>query len=111
MLHARAEARDQQHRQQRQEAAHRSGQDESARGDRGACRQQSPLLTQVKFLGSYQIPKIDVLVSGALQSVPGPQVLGNFVATNALLDSAPIRTPRTTHPIRFTMAIATSFAI
>jgi len=49
------------------------------------CRQQSPFLTQVKFLGSYQIPKIDVLVSGALQSVPGPQVLGNFVATNALV--------------------------
>jgi hypothetical protein len=49
------------------------------------CRQQSPFLTQVKFLGSYEIPKIDVLVSGALQSVPGPQVLGNFVATNALV--------------------------
>jgi len=47
------------------------------------CHQASPFLTQVKFLGSYEIPKIDVLVSGALQSVPGPQVIGNFVATNA----------------------------
>jgi len=47
------------------------------------CRQQSPLLTQVKFLGSYDIPKIDVLISGALQSVPGPQLIANFVATNA----------------------------
>jgi hypothetical protein len=37
----------------------------------------------VKFLGSYEIPKIDVIISGALQSVAGPQVIGNFVATNA----------------------------
>jgi hypothetical protein len=49
------------------------------------CDQRSPFLTQVKFLGSYEIPKIDVLISGALQSVPGPQVLGNFVATNAVV--------------------------
>jgi hypothetical protein len=49
------------------------------------CYQQSPFLTQVKFLGSYEIPRIDVLISGALQSVPGPQVIGNFVATNAAI--------------------------
>ena len=49
------------------------------------CHQQSPFLTQVKFLGSYLIPKIDVLISGALQSVPGPQVIGNFVATNPIV--------------------------
>ncbi len=49
------------------------------------CYQQSPFLTQVKFLGSYLIPKIDVLISGALQSVPGPQVIGNFVATNSIV--------------------------
>jgi hypothetical protein len=36
-------------------------------------------------LGSYLIPKIDVLISGALQSVPGPQVIGNFVATNPIV--------------------------
>ena len=47
------------------------------------CHQQSPYLTQVKFLGSYMVPKIDVLISAALQSVQGPQVIGNFVATNA----------------------------
>ena len=49
------------------------------------CDQRSPFLTQVKFLGSYEIPKIDLLISAALQSVPGPQVLGNFVATNAVV--------------------------
>ena len=47
------------------------------------CHQQSPYLTQVKFLGSYMVPKIDVLISAAFQSVPGPQVIGNFVATSA----------------------------
>src|SRR5262245_208303 len=49
------------------------------------CDQRSPFLTQVKFLGSYEIPKIDLFISAALQSVPGPQVLGNFVATNAVV--------------------------
>jgi hypothetical protein len=49
------------------------------------CHQQSPFLTQIKMLGSYTIPKIDVLISGALQSVPGPQVIANFVATNAIV--------------------------
>jgi hypothetical protein len=49
------------------------------------CHQESPFLTQVKFLGSYEIPKIDVLISGALQSVAGPQAIGNFVATNAVV--------------------------
>ena len=32
---------------------------------------------------SQNLPKIDVLISGALQSVPGPQLIANFVATNA----------------------------
>jgi hypothetical protein len=49
------------------------------------CHQQSPFLTQVKFIGSYTIPRIDVLISGVLQSVPGPQIIGNFVANNAIV--------------------------
>jgi hypothetical protein len=52
------------------------------------CHQESPFLTQVKFLGSYEIPKVDVLISGALQSVPGPQVIGDFVASNALVQQS-----------------------
>jgi hypothetical protein len=39
----------------------------------------------VKFSGSYTIPGADVLVSGTFRSVPGPEVLGNFVATNAVV--------------------------
>jgi len=49
------------------------------------CRQQSPYLTNVKFLATHTIPRIDVLVSGTFRSVPGPEVWGNFVATNALI--------------------------
>lgn len=49
------------------------------------CHQQAPIQAQVKFLGTYTIPKIDVLIGGALQSVPGPQIFGNFVATNAVI--------------------------
>jgi hypothetical protein len=49
------------------------------------CHQQSPFLTQVKLIGAYTVPKVDVQVSAALQSVPGPQVIGNYVATNAVI--------------------------
>src|SRR5438874_751780 len=34
------------------------------------CRQIQNFLTQVKFLGSYSVPKVDVQVSGAFQSIP-----------------------------------------
>ena len=37
------------------------------------CRQRSPFLTNVKFAGSYTIPRADVLVSGTFRSVPGPK--------------------------------------
>ncbi len=47
------------------------------------CRQQTSFLTQYKLLGSYNVPKIDVLVSGVVQSIPGPPILANYVASNA----------------------------
>jgi len=47
------------------------------------CHQTGAWLTQAKFLGSYTIPRIDVLVSGTYQSLPGPQILANYVATTA----------------------------
>jgi hypothetical protein len=49
------------------------------------CHMESPFLTQVKFIGVYTVPRIDVQVSGALQSIPGPQIAANFVASNALV--------------------------
>jgi hypothetical protein len=49
------------------------------------CRQRSDFLTQVKLLGSYTVPRIDVLFTATVQSVPGPQIVANYVATNAVV--------------------------
>jgi hypothetical protein len=49
------------------------------------CHVQSAFVTQVKMLGSYTVPKIDVIVSGTFQNVPGPEILANYVATNAIV--------------------------
>ena len=48
------------------------------------CRQQTPFLTQVKFLGSYLLPA-GFQVSGTFQSIPGNTVFANYVATNAVI--------------------------
>jgi hypothetical protein len=47
------------------------------------CHQQSAFLTQVKFIGAYVVPVVDVQISGTFQSIPGPQVAANLVASNA----------------------------
>ena len=49
------------------------------------CDQAEPFLTNVRFLGTYILPRVDVLVSATYQSSPGPLVAANFVATNAYL--------------------------
>ena len=49
------------------------------------CHQESPFLTQVKFLGTYTIPKIGVQFSGTFQSIPGPNISASYVASNALV--------------------------
>ena len=49
------------------------------------CRQASPYLTNVKFAGSYTVPRLDVLVSGTFRSVPGAEIYANYVATNAVI--------------------------
>ena len=49
------------------------------------CRQQSNFLTNVKFLGVYMIPRVDVQVSTTVQSYPGPLIVANYVATNAVI--------------------------
>jgi len=49
------------------------------------CRQQSAYLTNVKFSGSYTVPRLDVLVSGTFRSIPGPEIYANYVATNAVV--------------------------
>ncbi len=47
------------------------------------CRFVEAFLTQVKFLGSYTIPRVDVQVSGTFQNLPGPQLAANYTAPNA----------------------------
>jgi hypothetical protein len=47
------------------------------------CDVRPPFETQVKFVGSYPLPWWGLQVSGVLQSVPGPQILAEYVATNA----------------------------
>ena len=47
------------------------------------CHVDTNFLTQVKLLGTYTIPKIDVLFSSTFQSLPGPQITANYVASNA----------------------------
>ena len=47
------------------------------------CSQTGAFLTQVKFLGSYTIPRVDVQISGGLQNVPGPEALANYAAPTA----------------------------
>jgi hypothetical protein len=49
------------------------------------CDLTSDFLTSLKMLGSYTIPRIDVLVSGTMQSLPGPQIAANYTATNAVV--------------------------
>ena len=47
------------------------------------CNVEGTFLTTVKLLGSYTIPGIDVQVSGVLQSIPGPEILADYTASNS----------------------------
>ena len=42
------------------------------------CATEPPFRTQVKGLGAYTIPVIDVQVSGTVQSIPGDQLAANY---------------------------------
>jgi hypothetical protein len=42
------------------------------------CRREDPWQTQVKALGAYVVPKIDVQLSATFQSLPGPIVEANY---------------------------------
>ena len=48
-------------------------------------RRQDPWLTQVKFVASYTVPRVDVHVSGTLQNLPGPALSATYVVANALV--------------------------
>jgi hypothetical protein len=47
------------------------------------CHRTGAWRTQVKFIASYNVPRIDVQLSGVLQSQPAQTILASYVATNA----------------------------
>jgi hypothetical protein len=47
------------------------------------CHVPGTFLTQVKLLGAYTMPRIDVQVSASVQSLPGPEITAQYVATSA----------------------------
>jgi hypothetical protein len=49
------------------------------------CRVVEPFQTQFRALGSYTIPRVDVLVSGTLQSNPGPSRSANMVVPSSVV--------------------------
>jgi hypothetical protein len=49
------------------------------------CHVDTAFLTQVKALGAYLIPRLDVQVSGTFQSIPGPEIAANYTASNAVI--------------------------
>jgi hypothetical protein len=49
------------------------------------CRAVYPFLTDIRGLAVYTVPKIDVQVSGTLQSRPGPEILANWVVPSAVV--------------------------
>jgi hypothetical protein len=51
-------------------------------GGQPACRAVEPWLTQMRALGSYTVPKVDVLFSAIFRSQPNAQPAATAVATN-----------------------------
>ena len=49
------------------------------------CHVDTPFLTQVKFIGTYTVPKIDVQIASSFQSVPGPQITASYVVSSAAI--------------------------
>ena len=49
------------------------------------CHVDTMFLTQLKLLGVYTVPKVNVQASATFQSLPGPQILANYNAPNALV--------------------------
>jgi hypothetical protein len=52
------------------------------------CDNSTPLLTQLKLLGSYTLP-YDVQISGTFQSIPGPALAANWSINNTIANAGP----------------------
>jgi len=51
----------------------------------GYCNSVQPLQTQAKLLGSYTIPRLDVLVAGTFQNIPGQELFATYSVPNAVV--------------------------
>jgi hypothetical protein len=69
------------------------------------CHQESPFLTQLKFMGTYIIPVVDVQVSATFQSVPGPEIRADYQVTN------PVAMPGLGRPLAGNQASQTFAAV
>jgi hypothetical protein len=51
------------------------------------CHTETDLMgqTQVKLLGTYLVPKVDVNIAATFQSTPGPGIAANYIALNSLV--------------------------
>jgi hypothetical protein len=49
------------------------------------CHVQTPFLTQAKMLATYTVPKIRADLAATYQSLPGPLIAANYIATNAVI--------------------------
>jgi hypothetical protein len=49
------------------------------------CHVVTPFLTQAKLLATYPVPKVGVDVAATFQSLPGPLIAANLLATNAMV--------------------------
>jgi hypothetical protein len=49
------------------------------------CHVTGKFLTQLKLVGSYTVPRIDVQLTASFQNLPGPEIAANYVATNAVV--------------------------
>ena len=54
------------------------------------CHVDTAFLTQVKLLGSYNVPRVDVRISATYQNIPGPQVAANVNVRRTSTCPAPL---------------------
>jgi hypothetical protein len=47
------------------------------------CHVDTAFLTQVKFVGAYTVPRVQLQVSGTWENLPGPEILANYAASAA----------------------------
>jgi hypothetical protein len=52
------------------------------------CHRDTPWLTQVKFIGSYTVPIVDIGISATFQDVPGEEILANYNLPTAVAAQA-----------------------